>query len=61
MKIEVAFFISTFPDAAGAEEGEGKGNTPKEETVCRLRLGHAVKNCMTVIRFRDGALSVHIL
>ena len=51
MKIEVAFFISTFPDAAGAEEGKGKGNTPKEETVCRLHLGHAVKNCMTVIRY----------
>ena len=29
-KIEVAFFKSTFSDAAGAEEEKGKGNTPKE-------------------------------
>ena len=48
-KIEVAFFKSTFSDAAGAEEGKGKGNTPKEGMICSLTLGHAVKSCMTVI------------
>ncbi|MCI8542562.1 MAG: hypothetical protein HFH95_04500 [Lachnospiraceae bacterium] len=48
-KIEVAFFKSTFSDAAGAEEEKGKGNTPKEGMICSLTLGHAVKSCMTVI------------
>ena len=47
-KIEVAFFISTFSDAADAEEGKGKGNTPKEEMICSSALGHTVKSCVTV-------------
>lgn len=59
--IEVACFMSTFFDAAGAGEGKGKGKTPKDETICKSNLGHAVKNRMTVIRSLDGALSVHIL
>ncbi len=50
-KIEVAFFRSTFPDAAGAGEGKGKGNTPKGKAVCGPALGHTVKNRVTVIRF----------
>ena len=34
-----------------------KGKTPKGRISCKLFLGHAVKNCMTVIRLPDGALS----
>lgn len=34
-----------------------KGKTPKEEMACESSLGHTVKNCMTVIRLSDGALS----
>jgi hypothetical protein len=55
-EIEVAFFKSIFSDVADTDEGERKGNTPKEETICKSPLGHAVKNCMTVIR-EGGALS----
>jgi len=33
------------------ERERGKGKTPKEEMSCQSNLGHAVKNCMTVIRF----------
>ncbi|MDE5866196.1 MAG: hypothetical protein K2H31_06315 [Lachnospiraceae bacterium] len=47
--IEVAFFISRNMDAAGAGEIFGKEKMPKGEIVCRFFLGHAVKNCMTVI------------
>lgn len=50
IKIEVAFFMSNFSDAAGASEGKGKGNTPKEKMTCQSILGHAVKSRMTVIR-----------
>lgn len=50
IKIEVAFFMSNFSDAAGAGEGRGKGKTPKEEMTCQSILGHAVKSRMTVIR-----------
>ena len=53
-EIEVAFFMSTFFDAAGAEEKMEKGKTPKGRISCRLFLGHAVKSCMTVIRYRMG-------
>jgi len=60
-KIEVAFFKSILFDAAGAEDEGRKGNTPKEEIVCRSILGHMVKSHMTVIRFTDGALSERIL
>ncbi|MBQ2802636.1 MAG: hypothetical protein IJF07_01910 [Lachnospiraceae bacterium] len=48
-KIEVAYFISTFSDAAGVGEEEEKGKTPKEEMSCVSNLGHTVKNRMTVI------------
>lgn len=56
MSIEVALFISTLSDAAGAGEGSRKGTAPKGIGVCIRFLGHAVKNCMTVIQ-SDGALS----
>lgn len=56
-EIEVAFLRSTLFDAAGAGDGRGKGETPKEEAFCGPNLGHAVKNRMTVIRWADGALS----
>ena len=42
--------MSTFFDAAGAEEKTEKGKTPKGWMACELTLGHAVKSCMTVIR-----------
>ena len=38
-RIEVAFFISSVPDAAGADEGTGKGETPKEEIPDHQVLG----------------------
>lgn len=60
-KIEVAFFKSTFFDAAGADEKTGKGKTPKEERACQSIPGHTVNNCVTVIRISDGALSDKIL
>jgi hypothetical protein len=31
MRIEVAYFISNSLDVTGTGDGEGKGNTPKEE------------------------------
>lgn len=39
MLIEVAFFKSTFVDAAGAVERKGKGKTPKDEKTCDRVLG----------------------
>ncbi len=45
-------------DVTGTGEKGRKGNMPKEESSCSLNLGHAVKNCMTVIYVLDGALSV---
>lgn len=59
-EIEVACFMSTFPDVTGTEEGKEKGNMPKEEGPYR-NLGHTIKNRMTVIRTSDGALSNRIL
>ncbi|MBR1930377.1 MAG: hypothetical protein IJ833_02740 [Lachnospiraceae bacterium] len=48
-KIEVAFFKSISADAAGADEAEGKGKTPKDDISCKLILGHTIKSRMTVI------------
>lgn len=56
-RVEVAFFISTFSDASGAGEGDGKGRTPKERISCESGLGHTVKNCMTVIYNGWGAIA----
>ncbi len=57
IKIEVAYFMSNSFDVTGTDEEEGKGKTPKEEMTCKSSLGHAVKNCMTVIYiFRWGAI-----
>ncbi len=47
-------------DVTGTGEKGRRGNTPKEERACCLNLGHAVKNCMTVIYVLDGALSVGV-
>ena len=38
-QIEVAFFMSRFPDVAGTVEGKGKGTTPKEEIPVYQVLG----------------------
>ena len=46
-------------DAAGARDGKGKGKTPKDEMTCESILGHAVKSCMTVIRFGWGAIGTY--
>lgn len=59
-RVEVAFFISMFSDASGADEGNGKGNTPKEEISCGSNLGHTVKNCMTVICNGWGAIACQL-
>lgn len=48
-------------DAAGAGDGKGKGNTPKEEMTCESNLGHTVKSCMTVTRFGWGAIGTYPL
>ena len=47
--IEVAFFISILPDAAGADDGRRKEKMPKALDDCGFVLGHAAKSCMTVI------------
>lgn len=54
-KIEVACFISKLSDAPEAKEDRRKGKTPKEKRDWSFSLGHAVKNCMTVI-VRWGAI-----
>ena len=38
-QIEVAFFMSRFPDVSGTVEGKGKGTTPKEEIPVYRVLG----------------------
>lgn len=43
-------------DAAGADEEEGKGKTPKEEMTCESNLGHEMKNLMTVIQSTNRVL-----
>ncbi|GAA6300131.1 hypothetical protein F240042I4_27090 [Eisenbergiella tayi] len=40
----------------GTEEEKGKGKAPKEEGAWCPNLGHAVKNRMTVICKRWGAI-----
>lgn len=37
--VEVAFDKSTYPDAAGAEDGYGKGRTPKDAVAAAVFLG----------------------
>ena len=49
--------MSTSVDVTGTVEAVEKEKTPKEETAWKSSLGHAVKSCMTVIRWSDGALS----
>ena len=54
--------MSTFFDAAGADDRLEKGKTPKGEMTCQFLLGHAVKSCMTVIRkIGWGAIASNIL
>lgn len=48
-KIEVAYFISSFPDVAGTEEERQKGSAPKGYSPAAVLLGHGVNNSMTVI------------
>lgn len=54
--VEVACFKSSFPDVTGTGEGEQKERTPKGYTPVGILLGHKVKNLMTVIGIRWGAI-----
>ena len=56
IEIEVACFMSSFPNTTGVCAGKGKGRTPKEERTCESILGHAVKSRMTVIVKGWGAI-----
>ena len=47
--IEVARFMSSRSDAAGAEEGLQKGRAPKGHIPVSVLLGHRIKSLMTVI------------
>ena len=60
--IEVAYFMSSFPDVAGTKEGESKESAPKGYNSCGYAFGRKVKNLTTVILGfvyggEDGALS----
>lgn len=55
-KIEVARFKSILFDVAGTDENRRKGRAPKGYVSCGLPLGHTVKNRMTVICIRWGAI-----
>lgn len=48
--------MSRFVDVTGTVETGQKGQAPKEETACRSSLGHRIKNSMTVIFLRWGAI-----
>ncbi len=57
MEIEVACFKSIFPDVSGTEEGEGKGNAPKEKVSVRILSWAYIEEVYDCHLLTDGALS----